>query len=109
MIYRDRCLKNKEIVEYIKNDNDYEGEDDFQYFLMMYLIQGLTREKNGVKTLHNKLLDAGIDKKKINRFIYSFLKLHHKTEKGLWSWNEIEEFNINFDNIKQTSTKYTFF
>jgi len=107
MIYRDRCLKNNDIVEYIKNDDEYNGKDDFEYFLMMYLIQGLTREKNGVKTLHNKLLDAGIDKKKINSFIYSFLKLNHKTEKGLWSWNEIEEFNINFDNIKQTSTKYT--
>jgi len=109
MLYRDRCLKYDKIVEYIKNDDEYNEKDDFEYFLMMYLIQGLTREKNGVKTLHNKLLDAGIDKKKINSFIYSFLKLNHKTEKGLFSWNEIEEFNIDFNNIKQTSTKYCFF
>ena len=108
MMYREKCLKEKPIVDYIKNDKDYNGKDDIEYFLMFYLIQGLTREKNGVKTLHNKLLDAGIDKKKINKFIYSFLKLNHKTEKGMWSWNEIEELNIDFNQIKTTTTKYTF-
>ena len=35
--------------------------------------------------------------------------MNYKTEKGLWSWNEIEEYNIDPDKIKKTTTKYKFF
>ena len=48
-------------------------------------------------------------KKKINKFIYSFLKINHKSEKGIWSWNEIEEWDIPFDKVKKSTTKYSFF
>ena len=109
MIYKDRCLKNPELSNHIKNDNECKGEEDYEYFIMLYLIQALTNEHNGVKLIHDKLLNAGINKKKVNNFIYSFLKINHKTEKGIWSWAEIDEYDIELDNIKQTTTKYKFF
>jgi len=109
MIYKDRCLNNEEMKNFILNDKEYLGEEDHQYFIMLYLIQALTKEDKGVKIIHNKLLNAGVDKKKINKFIYSFLKINHKSEKGIWSWNEIEEWDIPFDKVKKSTTKYSFF
>ncbi len=109
MIYKDRCLKNPELSNHIKNDNECKGEEDYEYFIMLYLIQALTKEDKGVSLIYNKLINAGIDKKKTNNFIYNFLKINLKTEKGIWSWCEIDELNIPFDNIKQTTTKFKFF
>jgi hypothetical protein len=76
---------------------------------MLYLIQAFTREEKGVSIIYNKLVNAGIDKKKANNFIYSMLKMNYKCDKGLFSWNEIDEFNIDPDKIKKTTTKYKFF
>jgi len=109
IIYKDRCLKNLELRTHIKNDGECKGEDDYEYFIMLYLIQALTKEEKGVKLIHNKLINAGIDKKKVNKFIYDFLKMNHKCDTGLWSWNEIEEYNIDIDKVKTTTTKYKFF
>jgi len=103
------------VMKYNKN-NIYSGiniynklDKDIQEIIYNYLIQALTREDKGVKIIHNKLLNAGVDKKKINKFIYSFLKINHKSEKGIWSWNEIEEWDIPFDKVKKSTTKYSFF
>lgn len=109
IIYKERCLKNLELKTHIKNDKEYKGEDDYEYFIMLYLIQALTKEEKGVKLIHNKLIDADIDKKKVNNFIYDFLKMNYKCDTGLWSWNEIEEYNIDIDKVKTTTTKYKFF
>lgn len=109
IIYKDRCLKNLELKTHIKNDKEYKGENDYEYFIMLYLIQALTKEEKGVKLIHNKLIDADIDKKKVNNFIYDFLKMNYKCDTGLWSWNEIEEYNIDIDKVKTTTTKYKFF
>ena len=109
IIYKERCLKNLELKTHIKNDKEYKGENDYEYFIMLYLIQALTKEEKGVKLIHNKLIDADIDKKKVNNFIYDFLKMNYKCDTGLWSWNEIEEYNIDIDKVKTTTTKYKFF
>ena len=109
IIYKERCLENLELRTHIKNDAECKGEDDYEYFIMLYLIQALTKEEKGVKLIHNKLIDAGIEKKKVNKFIYDFLKMNHKCDTGCWSWNEIEEYNIDIDKVKTTTTKYKFF
>tara|TARA_R110000824_G_scaffold155311_5_gene327994 strand:+ start:1485 stop:1862 length:378 start_codon:yes stop_codon:yes gene_type:complete len=110
IVYQDRCLNHPEIRKHIENDCECKCiHTDIEYFIMLYLIQALTKEEKGVKLIHNKLLDAGIDKKIINNFIYSFLKINLKTENGIWSWNEIEEFNIDIDKVKTSTTKYSFF
>ena len=64
IIYKDRCLKNLELRTHIKNDGECKGEDDYEYFIMLYLIQALTKEEKGVSLIHNKLINAGIEKKK---------------------------------------------
>tara|TARA_R100001509_G_scaffold160661_2_gene128742 strand:- start:75 stop:449 length:375 start_codon:yes stop_codon:yes gene_type:complete len=109
MIYRTRCLSHKNLKKEIEKDSEYNGEEDYEYFIMLYLIQAFTKEEKGIKIIHDKLINAGINKKKVNSFIYSFLKMNHKCEKGIWSWNEIEEYNIDFDKIKNTTNTYKFF
>tara|TARA_R110002110_G_scaffold144311_1_gene333404 strand:+ start:97 stop:471 length:375 start_codon:yes stop_codon:yes gene_type:complete len=109
IIYRQRCLNHRELSEQIKKDKECKGDDDYEYFIMLYLIQAFTREEKGVSIIYNKLVNAGIDKKKANNFIYSFLKMNLKCDKGLWSWCEIDEYNIDPDKIKKTTTKYKFF
>jgi len=109
MIYRNRCLECPKLKSTLLNDDNCNGEDDYEYFIMIYLVQALTKEKNGVKIIYNKLIDAGIDKKKTNTFIYNFLKMNYKCDTGTWSWNEIDEFDIDIDRIKNTTTKYKFF
>lgn len=58
------------------------------------------------------LIDKGCDKKELNKFFYYYLKMKHKSEKKIFSWNELLEFNIDPNNedmdIKTTST-YKFF
>ena len=90
IIYRQRCLNHRELSEQIKKDKECKGDDDYEYFIMLYLIQAQI-------------------KKKINKFIYDFLKMNYKCDAGLWSWCEIDEYNIDPDKIKKTTTKYKFF
>ncbi len=109
IIYKERCLENLELRTHIKNDGECKGEDDYEYFIMLYLIQALTKEEKGVSLIYNKLINAGIEKKKVNKFIYDFLKMNYKCDTGLWSWCEIDEYNIDPDKVKKTTTKYKFF
>jgi len=109
IIYRNKCLENKDLAEQFKTDTNYKGEEDYEYFIMLYLIQSLTRENKGVSLIYNKLVDNGIDKKKANKFIYSVLKLNYKTDKRLWSFNELELFNIPMEMMGDRSSQYKFF
>ena len=36
----------------------------------------------------------------------TILKLNYKMEKGIFSWFEASHFDIDFENIKDTKTKY---
>tara|TARA_Y100000401_G_C8325555_1_gene228004 strand:+ start:73 stop:423 length:351 start_codon:yes stop_codon:yes gene_type:complete len=60
-----------------------------------------------MKKLKLKLLNHNIEEKDINDLFYKILKFHHKHEEGIFSWNEIEEWDIDFEDIKKTTTKYT--
>ena len=44
----------------------------------------------------------------MNDLFYTILKYKYKTEKGIWSWNEIEEYDIPLEMIKKTSNKFKF-
>ena len=61
---------------------------------------------NKKKEVENALRIA---KKEINNLFYTILKFKYKQDRGLWSWNEIEEMDIELDAIKETSTKYSFY
>ena len=106
--YKDKILKVPTIKEQIINDPNCDNiEEDYNYFVMFYLIRSIS-EKGGFKMLYQKLIDGGIDKKIVNKFLYSLLKLDYKTEKGIFSFNEIEEWELPYDVVKKT-TQYKFF
>lgn len=93
----------------IEEDSNCECiESDNNYFVMYYLIC-IINCKGGLKILRNKLVESKIDEKIINKFLYSLLKLDYKTEKGMFSWNEIEEWNLDSDIVKNPTLKYKFF
>jgi hypothetical protein len=60
-----------------------------------------------VKCIKN-LIEKGCNKEKVNKFFYNYLKMKYKMDNGMWSWNEIEEFDIPLEEIKKSSTKYSF-
>ena len=92
----------KEIIK----DPACEGKDDMIFFTNFFL-QGLLEHKFGVKYLYNKLTKGGYDKTLTNQFIYKLLKLKHKQQNKLWSWEEMCEYNIDYDSEITTTTKYT--
>ena len=107
--YKDKILKVPTIKEQIINDPNCDNiEEDYNYFVMFYLIRSIS-EKGGFKMLYHKLIDGGIDKKIVNKFLYSLLKLDYKTEKGMFSWNEQIEWDLPMEVVKKSTTKYRFF
>ncbi len=60
------------------------------------------------KQYYNILLINGCNKKEVNKFFYAYLKMKKKSEDGCWSWSEIDEWDIPLEDIKKTSTKFSF-
>ena len=89
-------------------DDDYElfkdMNEDKLHNLFLYSIVNNSKIMKKVKT---KLLKNNILEKDINKLFYTTLKFYYKYDKGLFSWAEIEEWDIELDDIKTTSTKYT--
>jgi len=89
-------------------------EADYNYFKdktqdewnIMFIQSCILQTKNMIK-LKNKLLSGGIQSKYINDLFYTILKYNHKYEQGLFSWFEIESWDVPLDMINKTSTKYT--
>jgi hypothetical protein len=102
-----KLLRTDEEFKILLQDKHCEGEDDFVFFLNQFIQGTLEFKAYGVKLLYEKLVKGGYCKLKTNRFIYAVLKLKHKTKEGLWSWAEIDEYDIPLENIKKTTTKYT--
>jgi len=99
------CIKEEDLPELIK-DPACEGIDDVVYFFNMY-VQLLLEHKKGVRLLYNKLTKGGYDKKKTSSFIYKLLKLKFKNKNKLWSWHEMQTFDIEYDPEITTTTTYT--
>ena len=55
------------------------------------------------------LLSKGISEKRINELFYFFLKTSYKFENKLFSWNEINDLDIEYDEDMKTTTDYTIF
>ena len=65
--------------------------------------------KNGGRNIKGRITvhhQGGGHKQKVRNLD---LKMNFKCDTGLWSWNEIEEYNIDIDKVKTTTTKYKFF
>ena len=96
-VFKSECLT--EDYDYFKNKN----QDDWN---IMYLQSCLLDPKN-MKKLKNKLLNNGIKSKYINDLFYIILKYNYKYDVGNFSWFEIQEWDIEPELVKKTSTKYT--
>lgn len=96
-LFKSKCLD--EDYDLFKNNN----QDDFN----MLFLQAMCIKGKNMKILKNKLLNHNIEEKYINDLFYTIIKHEYKYDKGLFSWNEIEEWNVDLDHIQKTSTKYT--
>ena len=97
--FKSKMLDEDETLVEMFNDKIY------AYNLFCYSIVDDTKF---MKIVKNKLLVEKIPEKHINNFFYTFLKMQHKTDNGLWSFNEMMEMDIDFEDVKKTTTKYTF-
>jgi len=60
-----------------------------------------------MKILKNKLLNHNIQEKYINDLFYKIIKLEYKYDKGIFSYYEIQTWDLEPDLVKKTTTKYT--
>ena len=56
--------------------------------------------------MYKLLVAKGIDEKIVKDFLNYSLKMRYKMINGKWSWYEMDEFNIPFDEVKDCSTDY---
>mgnify|MGYP001454616189 CR=1 FL=1 len=75
----------------------------------IYLILQIVLKDKGIKHFINLFKTTPVNKKIVNKFIYDLLKLSHKADKGLWSWNEIVELHIDIEDWNQSTLSYVFF
>ena len=95
--FKSECLNAD--YEYFKNKTQGEWNTLF--------LQGCLIDPKNMKKLKNKLLSGGIESKYINELFYTILKFNFKYEHGMFSWFEIETWDVPLDMINKTSTKYT--
>tara|TARA_R110002096_G_scaffold212924_4_gene400421 strand:- start:716 stop:1039 length:324 start_codon:yes stop_codon:yes gene_type:complete len=69
-------------------------------------IFGLLSEKNGVKMFYDSLVGRGVSKSLAHTFLSYCLQMKHKIDKGMWTWYEIDEFDIPLDDVKICTAKY---
>ena len=73
---------------------EYKRDKDESIFYN-YFIYAIINEKSVFKKVYKKLLDNGCDKKKVNLMFYNHLKFQHKCNTMQWSFNEVEELDLN--------------
>ena len=96
-----------------------EDDDYYNHYITMdqnekfnNFICTIIGDKICFKKYYDILLINGCDKNEVNKFFYNYLKMKHKSEKKIWSWAEMEQFNIDPDNEDweiETTSKYKFF
>ena len=103
-------FKTEPVESIIENYNDIKNDPQLLQSTLINLYVNITlQDKKGVKRLYdiiNKNSNNSIDKKKINKFIYTFLKIRHKQTYKMWSWNDLQNFEIEYDPEIKTTSKY---
>lgn len=100
LFYRTVLDEEPEYYDYYKTLDKNERFNNFIWIIL--------EDKKTFKNFYNLLIDSNCKKNEINDFFYKYLKMKQKSEKKIWSWNEIDEFNIDDPEIK-TTNKYKFF
>lgn len=91
--YINTLKKNNLMKKVIETNELCNGEDDIYFFYIMFL-KGILELKGGTKRLYKIINKKLKNPKKSRDFIYKFLKLDYKSEKNMWSWNEIIDYEI---------------
>lgn len=87
---------------------DYEEFKDYPEDKMFSLyIYSIINNPIALKKIKNKSIEKGINQKNFNDFMYISMKYMYKQERGLWSWYEINELDIDVEDIKETTLTYT--
>ncbi len=98
-------------VKHFRNymlDIDYEEFRDYSKEKMFSLyVYSLIENPIGLKKVKTKCLQNSINAKEFNQFIYLSMKWKDKQERGIYSWYEINELDIDFEDIKDTTLTYT--
>ncbi len=90
-------------------DENYELFNDYDDSKMETLfLYSMTDNNKIMKTIKKKCMNNGITEKYMNDLFYTILKYKYKMKEGMWSWNEIEEYDIPMDMINKTTTKFCF-
>jgi len=90
--------------EEYKNNNNAD-ETFYNYFIYAILNEPFTLQK-----VYKKLVNAGCDKKKINDLFYKHLKFQHKANTNQWSFNELNELDLDLPlDIDIKFSNYKFF
>jgi len=94
--------------KYVMEINPIEFSEYSEEKLFSLYIFSLLDNVKALKIVKNKCISSKkISEKKFNEFIYLSMKYIHKINLGLWSWFEINELNIDFQDIKSTTLTYT--
>ena len=94
--------------KYTLEINPIEFSEYSEEKLFSLYIFSLLDNVKALKIVKNKCISSKkISEKKFNEFIYLSMKYIHKINLGLWSWFEINELNIDFQDIKSTTLTYT--
>ena len=89
-------------------DYDYETYKNLDYIEwgILFFIDTVKDPKK-MKKMKDYLLSINKSEKDINKIFYFFLKSDYKYENGIFSWNEMDELDLDFDIVKKTSSKFT--
>ncbi len=104
----------KEILEedldkfrkYVMEANSQEFSEYSEEKLFSLYIFSVLDNMTALKIVKDKCIKSKISEK-FNEFIYLSMKYIHKINLGIWSWYEINELNIDFEDIKSTTLTYT--
>jgi len=98
----------KKFKSYLK---DYDEEQFLNYnegqFECLFLYS-IVNDTPTMKKVKKKLMNNGLEEKYINDLFYTIMKYKHKVENKIWSWNEIQDYDIPLDMIEKTTTKFCF-
>jgi hypothetical protein len=103
-------ILNKDFKKFKSNllDMDYDVFKNYnKRELEVLFLYSIVDNTNAMKTIKNKLIKSVMESE-INKCFYNILKFKYKQDNGLWSWNEINEWDIPFDEIKKTTTNFNF-
>ena len=94
--------------KHIKEINPIEFESYNSEKIFSLFIFSCLDNISALKIVKKKCIKSGkISETKFNEFIYLSMKYIDKINSGKWSWYEIDQLNIDFEDIKSTTLTYT--